>query len=132
MLSHMLSFNANQKCGFRKPAAEIVPLQNVEHPYTLVEYMGVTAEECGELCVRNVLFPCRSFLSGRLENQLYCGLTHQNREGLVQNQGSLQISRSLNYYEISRSVEVCDLKDLQFELTSECLWVRILTSSHQK
>ncbi|GFY48778.1 uncharacterized protein TNIN_209291 [Trichonephila inaurata madagascariensis] len=101
-----------------KPAAEIVPLGNVEHPYSLVEYEGVTAEECGELCVRNVLFPCRSFLSGRLENQLYCGLTHQNREGLVQNPGSLHASRSLNYYEISRSIEGCDSDDLHFELVT--------------
>lgn len=86
-------------------AAEIILLGNVEHPYSLVEYEGVTAAECGELCLKNILFPCRSFLSGRVENQLYCGLTHQNREGLVQNPGSIASSRSLNYYEISRNVE---------------------------
>ncbi|XP_055932443.1 uncharacterized protein LOC129962605 [Argiope bruennichi] len=109
-------------CPYEQPsegsAAEIVPLGNVEHPYSLVEYEGVTAEECGELCVRNVLFPCRSFLSGRLENQLYCGLTHINREGLVQNPGSLHLSRSLNYYEITRSIEGCDPSDIHFELVA--------------
>ncbi|XP_054706608.1 uncharacterized protein LOC129216418 [Uloborus diversus] len=100
------------------PAAEIVLLGNVEHPYSLIEYEGVTAAECSELCLRNILFPCRSFLSGQQDNKLYCGLTHQNREGLIQNPGSLLSSRSLNYYEITRSIEGCDTDDIKFELVS--------------
>ncbi|XP_035206202.1 uncharacterized protein LOC118181224 isoform X2 [Stegodyphus dumicola] len=110
-------------CPYQQPTsdggpAEILLLGNVEHPYSLIEYEDVTAEECGELCLRNILFPCRSFLSGRVDSRLYCGLTHQNREGLVQNPESLHASRSLNYYEIARSVEACDSSDLHFEMMS--------------
>ncbi|KAG8201938.1 hypothetical protein JTE90_027414 [Oedothorax gibbosus] len=109
-------------CPYQKepetPAPEIIPLVNVDHPSSLVEYEGVAAEECGELCINNVLFPCRAFLSGRLEGKLYCGLTHQNRDGLVQSPGSMQSSRSLDYYEITRSVEGCDASEIHFEMVS--------------
>ncbi|XP_015913359.1 uncharacterized protein [Parasteatoda tepidariorum] len=104
--------------GRKVYGADIMPLGNVEHPYSLIEYQDVTAEECGELCLKNTLFPCRSFLSGRVRNKLYCGLTHQNRDGLVQNPGSLHTSRSLDYYEITRGLEGCDSSDLSFELIS--------------
>lgn len=99
--------------------AEILLLGNVEHPYSLVEYRGLSVSECGETCLRNPLFPCRSFLFGRRADQeTYCGLTHQNRAGLLQNPGSFEPSHSLNYYEIARNLDSCDDEDVKFELVS--------------
>ncbi|XP_070381269.1 uncharacterized protein [Dermacentor albipictus] len=99
--------------------AEILLLGNVEHPYSLVEYRGLSVSECGESCLRNALFPCRSFLFGRrAQQQTYCGLTHQNRAGLLQNPGSFEPSHSLNYYEIARNLDACDDEDVKFELVS--------------
>ncbi|KAH7935897.1 hypothetical protein HPB52_014729 [Rhipicephalus sanguineus] len=99
--------------------AEILLLGNVEHPYSLVEYRGLSVSECGESCLRNALFPCRSFLFGRRsQQQTYCGLTHQNRAGLLQNPGSFEPSHSLNYYEIARNLDACDDEDVKFELVS--------------
>lgn len=99
--------------------AEILLLGNVEHPYSLVEYRGLSVSECGESCLRNALFPCRSFLFGRrAQQQTYCGLTHQNRAGLLQNPGSFEPSHSVNYYEIARNLDACDDEDVKFELVS--------------
>ncbi|XP_064477427.1 uncharacterized protein LOC135391203 [Ornithodoros turicata] len=99
--------------------AEILLLGNVEHPYSLVEFRDLSVSECGEMCLRNALFPCRSFLFGRQAGQgTYCGLTHQNRAGLLQNPGSFEPSHSLNYYEIARNIDSCDDEDVKFELVS--------------
>ncbi|XP_042145209.1 uncharacterized protein LOC8025447 [Ixodes scapularis] len=99
--------------------AEILLLGNVEHPYSLVEYRGLSVSECGETCLRNALFPCRSFLFGRSsDRETFCGLTHQNRAGLLQNPGSFEPSQSLNYYEIARNLDACDDEDVKFELVS--------------
>ncbi|XP_077550168.1 uncharacterized protein LOC144163204 isoform X2 [Haemaphysalis longicornis] len=99
--------------------AEILLLGNVAHPYSLVEYRGLSVSECGESCLRNALFPCRSFLFGRrAQQETYCGLTHQNRAGLLQNPGSFEPSHSLNYYEIARNLDACDDEDVKYEMVS--------------
>jgi len=67
------------------------------------------------------MFPCRSFLFGRKSGLAYCGLTHQNRAVLVNNPNSFKSSKTLNYYEIARSVEGCDISDVHFELLSGSL-----------
>jgi len=97
---------------------EIMLLGNVQHPYSLSEYYGLTVSECGDMCLKNSLFPCRSFLFGRKSERPYCGLTHQNRAALMHNPGSFEPSQNLNYYEIARSLDGCDTSDIHFELLS--------------
>jgi len=98
--------------------AEIFLLGNVQHPYIISEYFGLSVSECGDLCLKTSLFPCRSFLFGRKAGLAYCGLTHQNRAVLVNNPNSFEASNTLNYYEIAKSVEGCETLDVHFELIS--------------
>ncbi|XP_067118424.1 uncharacterized protein [Centruroides vittatus] len=115
---HYFDNTCAYKWGKSGSKAEILLLGNVEHPYVMSEYHGISVSECGDLCLRNTKFPCRSFLSGRISGQLYCGLTHQNREGLLQNPGTFEPSKYLNYYELARNVEACDETDIHYELIS--------------
>ena len=91
--------------AFEGTTAEVILLGNAQHPYILSEYEGKSVGECGQLCLKSVQFPCRSFLYGKRNEATYCALSHQNRIGLLNNKDSFSLTESLNYYEIAQKLE---------------------------
>ncbi|GAB6033195.1 hypothetical protein CHUAL_012802 [Chamberlinius hualienensis] len=103
---------------FEGTTAEVILLGNAEHAYILSEYTGKSVGECGQLCLKSLKFPCRSFLYGRKNGSTYCALSHQNRIGMFKNRNTFSPTDLLNYYEIAPKLEVCDDVDVHYELTS--------------
>ncbi|KAG1653546.1 hypothetical protein GQR58_025497 [Nymphon striatum] len=104
--------------GTRRTGAEILLLGNVDHPYSLEEHANLSVSDCGQLCLESKQFPCRSFLYGQRGNSKFCGLTHQNRIGLLRTPGSFLPTDTINYYEIARNLDFCDSNDISLELIS--------------